>query len=347
MSGNTNRLNYNNIPINWNLVDDIISSCEKIVLTTHENPDGDGLGAEVGMYYHLRQNGKDVRIINYSPLPKEYFFLNKHDIFETYSNNIHDQWLKTVDIAIIFDVGDYSRTRSVKTALDNFTITTMNIDHHPHPSNHSFTHNLVDLKAAATGCMVYDYLNVSRNNSICKDSMLGIYTAVMTDTGCFKYSNTDQKCHEIAIESIQNGIETNIIYQNIYENNSKARMRLMGEVLSDLHYECNGELAWFALSQKMLKKVNAVRSDVEGFTDVVRSISGVEVSVMIFENDKNNCRVNFRSKGKYKINDIAEAIGGGGHAFASGAMINCSLLETIELVVTKTKAALKRKMEFI
>ena len=76
----------NNIPINWNQVDDIISSCEKIVLTTHENPDGDGLGAEAGIYYHLLQNGKDVRIINYSPLPKEYYFLNKHDIFETYKN---------------------------------------------------------------------------------------------------------------------------------------------------------------------------------------------------------------------------------------------------------------------
>ena len=347
MSGNTNSLNFNNTPINWNQVDDIISSSEKIVLTTHENPDGDGLGAESGIYYHLRQNGKDVRIINYSPLPEEYFFLNKHDIFETYKNSIHDVWLKTVDLAIIFDVGDYSRTRGVKTALDNYTITTMNIDHHPHPSKHPFTHNLIDLSAAATGCMVYDYLKVARNSSISKDSLLGIYTAVMTDTGCFKHSNTDQKCHEIAIESIQNGIETNIIYQNIYENNSRAKMRLLGEFLPNLNYEFHGEFAWFAISQKMLKKANAAKSDVEGFTDMVRSICGVEVSVMIFENDRNNCRVNFRSKGKYKINDIAEAIGGGGHAFASGAIINYSLLKTIELVVTKTKTALERKMELI
>ena len=121
----------------------------------------------------------------------------------------------------------------------------------------------------------------------------------------------------------------------------------MGNFLSNLNYELDGKLAWFVISKDMLKNANGTKSDVEGFTDIVRSISGVEVSVMIFENDKNNCRVNFRSKGKYKINDIAEAIGGGGHAFASGAMINCSLLETIELVVTKTKAALKRKMEFI
>ena len=347
MSGTTNNLNFNNTPINWNQVDDIISSCERIVLTTHENPDGDGLGAEVGLYYHLLEEGKDIKIINYSSLPKEYNFLNRHNIFESYNESEHDDWLKTVDLAIIFDVGDFSRTRKVKTVLDQLGIITMNIDHHPHPIKHPFTHNLVDLSAAATGCMVYDYLKVARENAISKDSMLGIYTAVMTDTGCFKYSNTDRKCHEIAIESIKNGIETNIIYQNIYENSSRSRMRLLGDFLSNLHYDLNGEFAWFAISQKMLKDANASKSDVEGFTDIVRSIGGVEVSVMIFETAERNCRVNFRSKGKYKINDIAKSIGGGGHAFASGAMVDAKLEDTIDKVVSTTKALLEKKMEYL
>ena len=72
MFGTINNLNFNNTTIDWRLVDEIISSCKKIVLTTHENPDGDGLGAEVGLYYHLLEKGKDIKIINYSPLPKEY-----------------------------------------------------------------------------------------------------------------------------------------------------------------------------------------------------------------------------------------------------------------------------------
>ena len=344
MSGNINNLDFNNTSIDWDQVNDIIFTCDRILLTTHENPDGDGLGAEVGLYYHLVENGKDVRIINYSPLPKEYDFLNEDDIFESYKMSLHDSWLKTVDMAIVFDVGDFSRTRSIKTALDNFRISTMNIDHHPHPKKHPFTHNIVDLSAAATGCLIYDYLKVTRKNPISKHSMLGIYTAVMTDTGCFKYSNTDQKCHRIAIESIQNGIETHIIYQNIYENSSRARMRLMGQFLSNLNYELDGKFAWFAVSQKSLKEAQATKSDVEGFTDIVRSIKGVEVSVMIFENNDKSCRVNFRSKGKFKINDIATSIGGGGHAFASGAMVNCSLQETVERVIKTTKISLEKKM---
>ena len=347
MSGNINNINFNNTPINWSWVNDIINSCEKILLTTHENPDGDGLGAEVGLYYHLKEEGKDVKIINYSPLPKEYYFLNRNDIFESYNNSLHDDWMKTVDLAIIFDVGDYSRIRDVKTTLENFSINTMNIDHHPHPIKHSFTHNLVDLSAAATGCMVYDYLKVASKNPISRDSLLGIYTAVMTDTGCFKHSNTDKKCHEIAIESLQNGIETNIIYQNIYENSSKSRMRLLGVLLSNLNFEFNDQLAWFVISQKMLLEAHAKKSDVEGFTDTVRSIRGVEVAVMILEIGDKKCRVNFRSKGKYKVNDIASSVGGGGHAFASGAMVEDSLEATIEKIITRTKSALKRKMENI
>tara|TARA_B100000886_G_scaffold268869_1_gene192942 strand:+ start:383 stop:1435 length:1053 start_codon:yes stop_codon:yes gene_type:complete len=346
LSGTINNLNFNNTSIDWRLVDEIISSCKKIVLTTHENPDGDGLGAEVGLYYHLLEEKKDIKIINYSSLPKEYNFLNRHKIFETYNNSEHDDWLKSVDLAIIFDVGDYSRTRRVKTALDQWSIATMNIDHHPHPEKHPFTHNLVDLSAAATGCMVYDYLKVARKNAISKDSILGIYTAVMTDTGCFKHSNTDKKCHEIAIESIKNGIETNIVYQHIYENSSREKMRLLGDFLSNLHYELNGEFAWFAISQKMLKDANANKSDVEGFTDIVRSIAGVEVAVMVFETAEKKCRVNFRSKGKYRINDIAKSIGGGGHAFASGAMIDSNLKVTVEKVVSTTKIFLEKKMEY-
>ena len=346
MSGNINKLNFNNIPINWEQVNNLILSCNHIVLTTHENPDGDGLGAEVGLYYHLREIKKDVRIINYSPLPEEYKYLNKDNIFESYQVDKHDEWLAIVDLAIIFDVGDYSRTRDVKIALERFNINTMNIDHHPHPSKHPFTHNLVDLNAAATGCMVYDYLRVARDSAISKDSMLGIYTAVMTDTGCFKYSNTDKKSHEIAIESIQNGIETNTIYQNIYENSSKSRMQLLGDFLSNLNYELDGKLAWFFISQEMLINANARTSDVEGFTDIVRSISGVEVAVMIFEKDINECRVNFRSKGKYKINDIAQTLGGGGHAFASGAMLKSNLQDTINKVVSVTKNSLKMKINY-
>ncbi len=337
-------MNYNNIPINWEKVHDVIQKSDRIMLTTHENPDGDGLGSECGIFYHLKEVGKDVRIVNYSDLPFEYKYLNNDNIFESYNKSLHETWIKDVDLVIIFDVGDYVRIRTIKNAIKKYSLKTMNIDHHPHPDEHPFTYNLVDLSAAATGCMVYDYLLSVREKPIGKNSLEGIYTAVMTDTGCFRYSNTNKKCHEIAIETLNNGIETHSIYQGIYENSTKSRIKLLGEFLSNIKYDLDGSFAWSVITQDMMKKTNAAKSDIDGFSDMIRTISNVEVALMIFEQDKSCCRINFRSKGKYSVNDIAQLMGGGGHAFAAGAVVEGSLTNVIEKTVSNSIISIKNKM---
>ena len=338
-------MNFNNTRINWRSVHDVVDGADKIMLTTHENPDGDGLGSESGMYHHLVDKTVDVRIINYSPLPNEFEYLNRDNIFEKYNKSEHDQWIKNVDLVIIFDVGDYERIRAITSIIEKHNIAVMNIDHHPHPDKNKFNYNIVDLSAAATGCMVFDYLNVARSGKpISKDSLEGIYTATMTDTGCFRFSNTNNKCHEIAIEALSNGIETHKIYQNIYENSTKSRMKLMGFFLADLNFEIGGKFAWFKITQEMMKKANAVKSDVEGFSDIIRSIRGVEVALMIFQQDETNCRINLRSKGEITVNDIAKKLGGGGHAFAAGAMINEALEKATEKAVSLTKASINNQL---
>ena len=337
-------MDFNNTSINWSSVHKVISKSKRIMLTTHENPDGDGLGAECAIYYHLKEIGFDVRIINYSPIPNEYFFLNSDHIFEHYSSSSHDVWIKNVDLVIIFDVGDFKRTRTIYDLIRNLNLETMNIDHHPHPEDHSFSYNVVDLSAAATGCMIYDYLKSARKKPILKKSLEGIYTAVMTDTGCFRHSNTDVKCHQIAIECLDIGIQTNLIYQQLYENSTKSRIKLMGMVLTNINYSLKGKLAWFLVSKHMMNKVNASRSDIDGFSDMVRSIKGVEVAIMISEQSKGKCRINFRSKGNFKINHIAKSLGGGGHAYASGAMVNGSLNDVKKEVVNRSKEYLKKDL---
>ena len=190
------------------------------------------------------------------------------------------------------------------------------------PEDHPFTHSVVDLKAASTGDMVYDYIKTVRNGKITKAMAEGIYTAVMTDTGCFRYSNTNSHCHNIAIECIEVGVDTTNLYQRIYESSSHARVALLGKILRDIHYELDGVFAWFVINQKMMDDANATNADVEGFSDFVRTIRGVEVAMMVLENADGGCRLNFRSKGKYIINGVASELGGGGHKFAAGAIVN-------------------------
>lgn len=327
----------------WQQINEMIIASERILLTTHENPDGDGLGSASALYYHLQEEGKECRIINCSDLPDEYDFLNQDKIFELYDIKKHDEWLEKCDLAIIFDVGDFKRVRKIKDAIDRNEIKTINIDHHPHPDDHPFTLNVVDTHAAATGSMVFDYLKMARKKPITKKMCDGLYTAIMTDTGSFRYSNTNAKCHEIAIECLKAGVETSKIYQRVYETKPQGGVRLLARVIDNITFDSGGELAWFSIDQKMLDAADASSKDVDGFTDFVRSIQGVEVAVMIFENGSDTCRLNFRSKGKYAINDVAKHFGGGGHKFAAGAIVKGNKDTIIPLVVTETKASLEKQ----
>ena len=330
-------MNFNSTPIDWHQVHNVIDAAQRIMLTTHENPDGDGLGSEVALFHHLREIGKDARIINYSSLPDEYSFLGGDDIFETFNKNKQLDWLKKVELVIIFDVGDFNRVRNIKDVIEQYKLKTMNLDHHPHPEDHPFTHNVVNIDAAATGCMVFDYLQIVRSEPLTKAICEGIYTAVMTDTGCFRYSNTDSKSYTIAMECLDKGVNTHEIYQLVYENSSKARMSLLGNILTTLNYELEGQLAWFIITQDMMRQASASSSDVDGFSDFVRTIKGVEVALMIYEQSHESCRINFRSKGKFRVSEIAQALGGGGHAFAAGSVIEGSLTDLKEKVVKLTE----------
>ena len=274
-----------------------------------------------------------------SELPFEYEFLNSGGIIETYKAETHDDWISSADLALIFDVGDYQRLRTIGEKLASNNIHVINIDHHPDLRDHRFAENYIDMNAAATGEMVYDFLSAV-DVSLTLPMAEGIYTAVMTDTGSFCYSNTNQKCHQIAIESIDLGVNTSKIYQTVYENRSPAQVALLGEILHNLGYDLDGELAWFSISQEMMSKVGATKQDVDGFTDFVRSIRGVEVAIMFFELNSKTTRINFRSKGKYVINDIAKFFDGGGHKFASGALAKKEISEIVSEVLEKTKSSI-------
>lgn len=311
--------------MNLNRYKPILEDLNRVALTTHENPDGDGLGCAAAMYHFYRDNNKDCRIILPSSLPTEYEFLEKDSMFHVYSNGSMDSWLKDVDLVIIFDVGDVKRLKEIRQAIRLFHLTTLNIDHHALIDESAFTYNLVDTHAAATGEIVFDILDQCFSHPLNKDICEGLFTAIMTDTGSFRHSNTNIHCHEIAIECYKAGVDGSYIYQQVYENSTKSRIKLLGTILHELHYELDGELAWFIIDKTKMENCEANDKDVEGFSDFVRTINGVEVALMIMESGENNCRVNFRSKGKYIVNGMAKSLGGGGHPFAAGAKIQESI----------------------
>jgi phosphoesterase RecJ-like protein len=137
----------------------------------------------------------------------------------------------------------------------------------------------------------------------------------------------------------------------VYEQRERSQVRLLGVLTDNLHYSDDGRIAWCALTKELLKIAQATRKDIDGFSDFIRTIKGVEVAMLMTELEGGGTKVNFRSKGTIAINDIAGKLGGGGHAFASGALVEESWQEVIALVLPllqkKTKGLDQDKEEFI
>jgi len=320
----------------WEKIYQEIEKADSIMLTTHENPDGDGIGSIVALYHHLEAKGKKFRILLTSKLPGEYRFLDSDNKFEIFDGEKHTEWLSNVDLAILLDIGNYTRTGQMWEIIQQNGTVIVNIDHHPYPNGHPFTINISDINAAATGELIYNYLKTIDPDSLSKEVYQAIYIAIMTDTGSFSYNNTNVLCHKIAANAINAGVDTAKIHQRVYGSSSRERIKLLAAIANNLQFTYNGKLVWFKITQDMMKKANAVKDDVDGFTDFARAIKGVEVSLMIFENEDSSCRINFRSKGSYSINKIAQYFGGGGHSFAAGAKVDGKISDVALKVVDKT-----------
>ena len=325
--------------INWNILSNQIIESNSIVLSTHINPDGDGLGSELAMFYYLKSIGKKCRIINISNHSDKYNFMDKDLNIEVYNPIEHSNWIKNCDCALIFDIGNHSRLGEISKILSASTnVKKISIDHHPSDGSF-FDFNFLDITAPATGYLVWKYFKFIELDLDLKIAE-PLYTALITDTGSFRYNSTNPDSHLMAKEILETGLKPYHIFSKVYEQRTIPQVKLMGSVINSL--EMFEEFASIKISSKMMYDCKAKLEDVDGFTDFVRSIKGVEVSFMISELPGDRFRINFRSRGKYIINDIAQHYGGGGHKFAAGATVNGSSFTEIELNILKM---LKEKKE--
>ena len=309
----------------WKILQEKVVNSKRIFLSTHANPDGDGLGSEVAFYYYLKTLNKDCKIINISPIQDNYQFLNKDNMIEVYNKSKHDSWIETADLCVVFDIGDFRRLGEISSLIDSYDIESITIDHHPNNSSF-FSFDIVDTLSPATGYMVWKYFEYIQFDNMCIDSANALYCALITDTGSFRYNGTTPDCHKMAAHLLEIGVKPYEIYALIYEQRTKEQVLLLAETLNNIQYSECGEFAWVGISDDIFNKTNTKPSHVEGFADFIRGIQNVEVSFVMLELKSSKIRVSFRSRGKYIINDIAKKFGGGGHKLAAGATVeNTSL----------------------
>jgi phosphoesterase RecJ-like protein len=319
-------------------INKIIENSNKIVLSTHEKPDADGIGSAIAFYYYLKTLNKEVRIIQPSKFPEDCNIINPDGIVDTFSNN-DISWIESSDLLILFDVGHYSRTKKVSEIALKNDIDIISIDHHKNDNTDIFKAYIIDINAPATGLLVWKYLNNQNFNKPWNIKLSNaLYAALMTDTGSFRYNNTSSESHDMASELIGFGVKPYDIYVAIYEQRSLSQLRLLSYVIDNLKFVVDSKICYCILDKKAFKNTDSNIEDVDGFTEFLRSIKNVEVSFIITEQTDKTYRVNFRSKGQHIINDIAANFNGGGHKFAAGCKIsNFTILEIEKKIVNLLK----------
>ncbi len=303
------------------MIQRIISEIElnrTFLITAHENPDGDAVGSVLAMANFLSSLGKDVTIYSCDPLPENYTFLPLADTV------LYEIPEREYDICFVLDAGDLCRTGKSLANCDRIG-KVINIDHHP-DNKYFGSINMVDSSASATGALIYRIF-AATGHVIDYDTALCIYTAIITDTGSFRYSNADQEAFHISGQMVAKGINPWLVTEKLYESQPRQRLDLLSLALSTLQVADCGNIASITVTLEMFSKTGATPDLTDGFINYPRSIKGVEVAVFFREIEKNMFKVGFRSKGKVDVSNLAAAFGGGGHHNAAGCKVSGSIEE--------------------
>jgi len=310
---------------------------QKILITSHRDPDGDCLGSTVAMTLALQQLGYEVTAVNRDMIPYRYAFLDPSGIIKTpHALSDYDH-----QVAIVLDASDLLRLGYDMHALFPHVKTIINIDHHM--SNQLFGDiNLIKVKAAANCEILYDVLTLM-NVVVNEDIANALYVGITTDTGSFKYEATSSKTLRIAASLIDHGADINLIRTNVWENEPFNRILALSEVLDNLKISEDGRLSWIKISQGAILKHQLTNGDLESFVDYPRTITGVEVALFIKEIEEGFLKVSIRTKSLVDATKIAGIFGGGGHKRAAGFKIKGDLLDQEAHIIEKVKQEIDRE----
>ena len=321
----------------WTPIREFLENKKRLLVTTHINPDGDGIGSQIALANYLKQTGKTVIMKNPNPVPFYFQFLDADNEISCFEKKQDLKLIQSLDGAIIVDISDWDRLGDLGAVLRSNNIPIICIDHHI-PTDVIGSIQIIDRSASSTGELIYDFL-IDSKADFNTEIVNALYTSILTDTGSFRYSNTTAKTHLIAADLHNRGVDTKTIFRNIYENYSKNRYYLMGQLLVNMKFECQDRLVWFVVSRQLVEETGVQPWEIEGLSELTRNISNVELSIMFTETE-NGTKVSFRSRGNVPVNELAHQFGGGGHKFACGAMLNMDTDKATSLVIEKAKKLL-------
>ena len=297
---------------------------DDILLLCHRDPDGDSLGSAMALYDSLTAMGKRVKVWSSTKNPKNLDYLVRP------MPGFKEKFVVAIDIASPKMIGD-GELREMHVDLC--------IDHHPSNPLYADYTFLVDY--AATGEAVLEVIDAF-GGTVSPFGATALFTALSSDTGSFKYSNTTQRTFSYAARLLALGADTNRVRIELYESKTRAQVGVESHALCNAQYFEGGRVAIILVTLEMLKKYGADESELEGLASKPIAIEGVDVGITIKERDDGSVRVSVRTSAVANACEICEAFEGGGHVRASGCRIYCTVDEAVKRLSDEAAKQLQR-----
>jgi phosphoesterase RecJ-like protein len=305
-----------------------------VAISTHINSDGDGCGSETALARLLESRGMNVRIVNPTPWPETFRFLLGTDVKD--ASDQGPAALRGIDLLIVVDIADVKRLGSLADTVRGLDVPKIVIDHHI-PSDEPPSQNmLADITACATGELVFD-LAMTLGYEITPEIAAGLYVAVLTDTGGFRFSNTSARCLAVAGQLLAAGVEPEEMYRRLYASLPIGRLHLLRDALATLEVDPAYGISWISVAAGAAEEYGLKSEDLEGIAEHPRSVGGTRLAVFFRDLGHGKIKVSFRSTGSVNVNDFARKFGGGGHARAAGALIPGTLDEVRHDVIAAAR----------
>lgn len=310
----------------------------RVCLTTHVNPDGDGLGSEVALAHLLRARGLTVSITNPTATPARFQFLFEELPGVDRSGEAVKE-IRRSDVIVVLDISELGRLGMLAEAVRERGVPVACIDHHVSPGLLPPGPRYVDPTASATGELVFE---IAKANGwrLEQPAARGLYVALLTDTGGFRFSNTHPRTLRIAAELLETGLDPEAIYLDVYARAPEGRPRLLGEALQTLVVEPEIGLAWVTIPPGAVERLGLTSDDLDGVVEYPRSVDGVRMALLFREVSAGRVKVSLRSVGNVDVAAFAKQFGGGGHTKAAGLAVVGSLADVQGTVLAAARTYL-------
>ena len=327
-----------NSPIDWRRFVERIQGAQRILLTTHIRPDCDAIGSQLAMAGVLEQLGKEVRLVNAFDVPPGFRFLDPRSKLQQLAT-VPAEFTETVDLLIVLDTSAWAQLGDMGAVIRRTKAAKAVLDHHV-SSDDLGAEMFKDTTAEATGRLVVeaaDQLGVELTPEIATAA----FVALATDTGWFRFSSATAETYRLAARLVDAGAVPDQLYKHLYENDTLARLQLIGRVLARVRTEMNGRLIHTWIGREDFDAVGALPSDSEDVINTTLSVGGTEVAVILVEQMGGGFKISFRSRSDVDCSRLAAEFGGGGHRKAAGAFLR----EPLETAQSKVLDAVRRSMQ--